>query len=155
MNVIFFFDSSMHKIYLDYGKYNFIQQIPQIIYSSLVSMIIEILIGILSYTDSKIYEIRQIEEYEPQKIKKILKTIKIKLAIFFIVTFLFFVFYWYLISSFCAVYGNTQIIYLKDVATSFCLGLVYPFGIQLGFALLRVCTLRDKKKSRSFLYKFC
>ena len=155
MNVIFFFDSSMHKIYLDYGKYNFIQQIPQIIYSSLVSMIIEILIGILSYTDSKIYEIRQIEEYEPQKIKKILKTIKIKLAIFFIVTFLFFAFYWYLISSFCAVYGNTQIIYLKDVATSFCLGLVYPFGIQLGFALLRVCTLRDKKKSRSFLYKFC
>ena len=39
LNIMFFFDSSMHKIYLDYGKYNFIQQIPQIIYSSLVSLI--------------------------------------------------------------------------------------------------------------------
>ena len=58
MNVIFFFDSSMHKIYIDYGKYNIIQQIPQIIYSSLVSLIIEILIGILSFTDKNIYEIR-------------------------------------------------------------------------------------------------
>ena len=155
MNVIFFFDSSMHKIYLDYGKYNFIQQIPQIIYSSLVSAVIETLIGILSYTDSNIYAIRQIEEYNPEKIKKIMRTIKIKLIIFFIVTFIFFAFYWYLISSFCAVYSNTQIIYLKDVATSFCLGLIYPFAIQLAFALLRICTLRDKKKSRSFLYKFC
>ena len=51
MNIIFFFDSSMHKIYMDYGKYDFIQQIPQIIYSSIVSLVIEMLIGILSYTD--------------------------------------------------------------------------------------------------------
>ena len=155
MNVIFFFDSSMHKIYLDYGKYNFIQQIPQIIYSSIVSLIIEILIGMLSYTDNKIYEIRQIEEYDQEKIKKIVKSIKIKLVIFFIVTFIFFAFYWYLITSFCAVYNNTQVIYMKDFATSFTLGLIYPFAIQLCFALLRIFTLRDKKKSRSFLYKFC
>ena len=155
MNVIFFFDSSMHKIYLDYGKYNFIQQIPQIIYSSIVTMVIEILIGFLSYTDNNIYQIRQIEEYNPEKVKKIVRTIKIKLIVFFIITFLFFAFYWYLITSFCAVYSNTQVIYLKDFATSFCLGLIYPFAIQIGFSLLRICTLRDKKKSRSFLYKFC
>ena len=155
MNVIFFFDSSMHKIYLDYGKYNFIQQIPQIIYSSIISLIIEILIGMLSYTDNNIYEIRQIEEYNQEKIKKIVKSIKIKLVIFFIVTFIFFAFYWYLIASFCAVYNNTQFIYMKDFATSFSLGLIYPFAIQLCFALLRIFTLRDKNKSRSFLYKFC
>ena len=55
MNVIFFFDISMHKIYLDYRKYNFIQQIPQIIYSSIVSLCIEILIGILIFTDNNIH----------------------------------------------------------------------------------------------------
>ena len=44
LNIMFFFDSSMHKIYLDYGKYNFIHQIPQIIYSSLVSLLMDILI---------------------------------------------------------------------------------------------------------------
>ena len=155
MNVIFFFDSSMHKIYIDYGKYNIIQQIPQIIYSSLVSLIIEILIGILSFTDKNIYEIRQLQEFNTEKIEKSLKNIKIKLILYFIITFLFFLFYWYLISSFCAVYNNTQKIYLKDFATSFSLGLLYPFLIQLFFPLLRIFTLRDAKKSRSFLYKLC
>ena len=142
MNVIFFFDSSMHKIYMDYGKYNFIQQIPQIICSSLVSLIIEILIGILSYTDKNIYQIRQIEKFSIDKLKEILKAIRIKLIIYFVVTFLFFAFYWYLISSFCAVYTNTQKIYLKDFATSFSLGLIYPFAIQLCFAFLRIFIFR-------------
>ena len=155
MNVIFFFDSSMHKIYLDYGKYNFIKQIPQIIYSSIVSLIIEILIGILSFTEKNIYEIRQMEVLEPGKVDKSIKNIKIRLIIYFIITFLFFLFYWYMISSFCAVYSNTQIIYIKDFATSFCLGLLYPFLIQLFFAFLRIYTVRDVNKSRSFLYKFC
>ena len=92
MNVMFFFDSSMHKIYLDYGKYNFIQQIPQILYSSLLSLVIEILIGILSYTDINIYYIRQMKEFNSIRIKKIFQTIKIKLLIFFIITFIFFYF---------------------------------------------------------------
>ena len=155
MNVLFFFDSSMHKIYLDYGKYNFIQQIPQIIYSSLVSLIIEILIGLLSYTDINIYHIRQLEEFDMNKVKKIFKIIKIKLIIFYVVIFIFIAFYWYLISSFCAVYNNTQIIYLKDFATSFSLGLLYPFIIQLFLTFLRIFSLREKTKFRSFVYKFC
>ena len=145
----------MHKLYVDYGVYNFLQQIPQIIYSSLVSLVIEILIGFLSFTDNNIYQIRQIEEFEPEKIKKIFKKMKIKLIMFFVVTFLFFAFYWYLISSFCAVYTNTQVTYIKDSVSSFCLGLVYPFIIQFCFALLRIFALRDKNSCSSFLYKFC
>ena len=42
MNVVFFSDESMHKLYLTYGEYNFIQQIPQTIYSTIVSQIIEV-----------------------------------------------------------------------------------------------------------------
>ena len=155
LNVFFFFDSSMHKIYLDYGKYNFIQQLPQILYSTIVSLIIEILIGILSYTDINIYQVRQIEKATIDKIEIILKKIKIKLLIFFIITFLFFLFYWYFISAFCAVYNNTQIIYIKDFISSFCIGLLYPFIIQLVFALIRIFTLREKTKVRSLLYKIC
>ena len=155
LNVFFFFDSSMHKIYLDYGKYNLIQQLPQILYSSLVSLIIEIIIGILSYTDINIYQIRQIKEGTFDKIEKIFKKIKVKLIVYFIITFLFFLFYWYFISAFCAVYNNTQIIYLKDFITSFSLGLLYPFLIQFGFALVRIFTLKQKTKIRSLLYKIC
>ena len=62
MNVIFFFDSSMHKIYIDYGKYNFIAQMPQILYSSLIALIIELLIGILSSTDKDYLKIKKFED---------------------------------------------------------------------------------------------
>ena len=155
LNVFFFFDSSMHKIYLDYGEYNFIQQLPQILYSTIVSLIIEIIIGILSYTDINIYQIRQIEQATLDKIEPILKRMKKKLIIYFIITFVLFLFYWYFISTFCAVYNNTQIIYIKDFISSFSIGLVYPFIIQLVFSLVRIFALRKKTKVRSLLYKIC
>ena len=155
LNVIFFFDSSMHKIYLDYGKYNFIQRMPEKIYSSIISLVIELLIGMLSYTDVNLFQIRQIQEYNTHIITKIFNKVKIKLIIYFIITFLLFLFYWYLISSFCAVYNNTQTIYIKDFITSFSLGLLYPFIIQLCFALLRIFSFKNKTKCRKILYIFC
>ena len=74
MNVIFFFDSSMHKIYIDFGKYNFIAQMPQILYSSIIALIIELLIGILSYTDKDYLKIRGIKDYKDKKIDEALKS---------------------------------------------------------------------------------
>ena len=144
MNIIFFFDSSMHKIYLDYGKYNFIGQIPQILYSSLLSLLIEFLINFLSYTDINIYQIMKMKKYDLEQVKSVLKRIKIKLLTFFLLTFLFFSFYWYLISAFCAVYNNTQIIFLKDFISSFCVGLLYPFAVQFCFASLRIISLKKR-----------
>ena len=47
INVLFFNDSTMHKIYKDAGSYDFIYQIPQIIYSSIISNIINILFRLL------------------------------------------------------------------------------------------------------------
>ena len=58
LNVFFFSDDSMHKIYLDYGKYNFIQQIPQIIYSTIISQLLQVFICYLSLTDKHIYKIK-------------------------------------------------------------------------------------------------
>ena len=85
MNVFFFSDSTMHKIFLDYGKYNFVQQIPQILYSSIISQIIEVFICFLSLTDKHIYEIKSLnitnlKEKNKKAIKDIFKFIKIKLC---------------------------------------------------------------------------
>ena len=44
VNVLFFTDSTMHKIYEDKGKFNFVYQIPQIIYSTIISSIINFII---------------------------------------------------------------------------------------------------------------
>ena len=61
LNVFFFADETMHKQFLDYGKYNFIQQIPQIIYSTLVSQLIEIFLCYLSMTDKHYYQIKNLD----------------------------------------------------------------------------------------------
>ena len=60
MNAFFFSDESMHRLYVDYGKYNFIQQIPQILYSTIVSHVIEIILCFLTLTDKHIYEIKEL-----------------------------------------------------------------------------------------------
>ena len=44
VNALFFSDETMHKIYQDKGEYNFLYQIPQIIYSTLISRFIDTLI---------------------------------------------------------------------------------------------------------------
>ena len=84
MNVFFFSDKSMHKIFLNYGKYNFIQQIPQIVYTTIISQLIEVLLCYLSLTDKYIYNIKNLTlTCDKNAILKIFRCIKTKLIIFF------------------------------------------------------------------------
>ena len=157
MNVFFFSDESMHKLYLNYGKYDIVNQLSQIIYSTLLSQIIEILLCFLSLTDKHLYNIKKLIKSKNSKDKiKILKTfqcIKIKLALFFISSFLFFVFFWYSVSCFCSVYENTQIIFIKDCLFSLMFNLLYPFIIYLFPASLRICAIKDKKGRLGCIYQ--
>ena len=155
MNIFFFSDSTMHKIFLDYGKYNFIIQIPQIIYSTIVSQLIEVFLCFLSLTDKHIYQIKNLRR-NSKNIKAIIdifKCVKIKLMCYFLFTFVFFGFYWYIISSFCSVYENTQIAFIKDSLMSFLLSLIYPFLLYSIPSWLRLCAIRSKNKKFEFMYK--
>ena len=58
VNALFFNDKTMHKIYEDEGIFNFIYFIPQIIYSVIISSIINILIKELSLSEKNILKIR-------------------------------------------------------------------------------------------------
>ena len=119
LNVFFFSDDTMSKIFLTYGKYDFIQKIPQFIYTVTVSQLLEVLLCFLSLTDKYMYKIKREKNKSLLNVKKIFIIIKIKLFIFFVITFIVFIFYWYIISAFCAVYKNTQIIFIKDSIISF------------------------------------
>ena len=100
LNVFFFSDDTMHKMYLDYGKYNFIQHIPQFAYSTLVSQMIQVFLCFLSMTDKHFYEIKSLDYDSRFKVFEIIKCVKIKLTVYFIFTFIMFGFYWYAISCF-------------------------------------------------------
>ena len=157
LNVVFFFDDSMHKIYLDYGKYSIIAQIPQIIYSNVTSESLDVLLRYLCLTEKSIYKIKKLEEKSDtiitkKKIFTIIKRMRFRLVYYFIVTFFFMVFFWYFISAFCAVYKNTQIFLIKDLIISFILSLIYPFILYIFPSALRIISLKDKKKRLKFLY---
>ena len=150
LNVIFFTDDSMHKVYKNYGKYDFVQQIPQIIYSIIVSQVLEVILCFLSLTDKHFYKIKAMKNIQKniEILFKILRCVKIKLIGFYIFTFVLFLGYWYLITAFCAVYQNTQIIFIKDSISSFLLGLLYPFVLYLFPSFFRIIALCDKNKKR-------
>ena len=64
-----------------------------------------------------------------------------------------FTFYWYSVASFCAVYENSQITFIKDSFLSFFLGIVYPLVIYLITSALRICAIKNEKKGLKFIYK--
>ena len=157
LNVFFFSDDSMHKLYVNYGKYDIIQQIPQILYSTIVSRIIEVFLCFLSLTDKYIYQAKTLilnNSIERKKVNLIYRCIKVKLILFFFFTFIMFLLYWYIVTSFCAVYENTQLSFIKDCIFSFLLGIVIPFVLYLIPSALRICALKNPKKSISiYLYR--
>ena len=153
LNVFFFSDETMHKMFLDYGKYNFVQQIPQIIYSTIVSQLIQIFVCFLSLTDKHFYQIKNLKIKTRIQILRIERCIQMKIYFFFMFTGFMFFFYWYIITCFCAVYENTQIAFIKDSFLSFGLGLLYPFVLYLFPSGLRIVSLNFLKGKLSFIYK--
>ena len=151
INALFFNDKTMHKIYEDQGNFNFVYQIPQIIYSTIISSLINMIIKYLSLSEKNIIKIKNENNKTNKNISELLKCLIIKFIIFFILIYIFLIFFWYYLSCFCAVYHNTQYHLLKDTLISFGLSLIYPFIINLLPGLLRIPSL--KKKNRENIYK--
>ena len=153
INGLFFNDATIHKINEDKG--NFIIQIPHILYSSVIPLIINLLLRILSLSENSILSIKKEISIKStiKKAKTIENNITIKFVIFFIISNILLLFFWYFISCFCAVYINTQIILIEDTLASFAFSMVYPFGLYLLPGILRIPALRDRNKNKEILYK--
>ena len=155
MNILFFSRDSINKLYF-YGKYDFAQHIPRIIFSIIISQIIQLFICYLCYTDKHFYKIKDLrsDKINKHKIHKILKCIKIKLKGFFSFSAVLFVFYWYLITTFYAVYPNARTALIKNFILSFSIDLIYPFILYVLPVGLRVISLKDIEKKRyKYLYR--
>ena len=154
LNSFFFSDDSMHKLFLNYGKYDIFQQIPQMVYSTIFSQLIEVFLCFLILTDKFFYKIKSnLLEGKLVDIMKILRIIDLKLAVFFFFAFVFFVVYWYIITVFCAVYKNTQKIFIKDSIISFLISLSYSLVLYFISSCLRLCSLKCSKACSSIIYK--
>ena len=154
INTLFFKDETIHKIFEVKGKFDIIYHLPQIIYSTIISVIINKIMKTLALSEADLIKIRK---HSPKKIyeelNKMIRCLKIKLNIFWPLSSLFMLFFWYYIACFCAVFHNTQGILIKNIILSFILSLIYPFGLPLLPIPLRLISLHNKQKKRNWLYK--
>ena len=151
----FFNDDTMHKINEDNGNYILWYRIPQIFYCSIVSTIINIILRQLSLSEKNILALKRGKNFNKtlQYSKDIKKCLDIKFIIFFILSYLLLIFFWYFIACFCGAYVNTQEILIKDTLISFFLSMLYPFGLNLIPGFFRIYALRASKKDKKFIYK--
>ena len=177
INTLFFNEATIHKIYEDEGSYNFGYLLPQILYSFVISHIFTTIIKfaflsqilysfVISHifttiikfaflSERNIMEIKRekVLQNAKEKVEKVKRNIIIKYIIFFVAGILFLIFFWYYLSSFGAVYQNSQIYLIKNTFISLAVGLLYPFIINIIPATLRICSLNDKNQNKEMLFK--
>ena len=155
MNGLFFSDESMHKANKS-DNYNFVQQLPKIIFSLIATHLIEVALCYFSMTDTVYYRIKELAKYKnnDEKIIDEINCMKRKIIAFYVITFLLFLFYWYFISAFCVVYQNTQKTFLLDSLISIIVQFIDPFFIYCFTTLLRYLSLaKCAKNNMECVYK--
>ena len=149
INSLFFTDKTMRKIYKEKGKYNIISQLPKIFYSSLITTAISIILKALALSEKNIISLKKFKDKnkdkkkKDQSIKEVYHRLKIKFNIFFVISIIFLLLFWYYVSVFCCVYINTQIILIEDTILNFGITLIYPLVVHLLTSWLRITSLKS------------
>ena len=155
INTLFFNDSVIHEIYENEGKYNISSQIPKIIYSFIISHIICMLLKYFSLPEKQLLILKyettlKNVNYEADKVNR---CFFIKYIIFYIVGLLFLILFWYYLSSFCAVFQNSQKYPFINTLICVFFSFIYPLFINLLPGIFRMHSL-NKETNRECLYKF-
>ena len=155
VNSLFFTDKKMHVIYVEKGIYLIINELPITIYSSFISIFLNMIIRYLSLTQNDISDLKKIKQFKAFLIKSqnLISFIKRKFIFFFIISYILLILFWYYLACFCAVYKNTQIQLIKNTFISFNSSFLYYFGLYLLPGVFRIIALKDKKKNKKCLYK--
>ena len=146
VNGLFFDDEAIEEIFAEGGQFNFINQLPQIIYSSIITFALFAILDYLALTEDKVLDIKRgkIVKVVEKKANDTIRTLQIKYAFFFILSFVFLLACWYYMTCFCAVYRNTQFHLLKDTLISFGISMLTPFAAKLIPAIFRIYGLRKR-----------
>jgi len=155
-NALFFNDDTMHQIHEDGGEFNFWYQLPQIIYSAIISYIIENFLNYLAFSEEDVINLKKekIEKNIEKKSNEVKRKIGVKVIFFYIISFILLIVFWYYIACFCSVYKNTQYHLIKDTLIGFGTSLLYPFGICILPPIFRIPALKSYSKAKEAMYKF-
>ena len=156
INFIFFDENAIHVLYENGGKFDIIYFLPSIAISFGVANIITILIKYIFLTERNIVQVRYQVTYSAadRVLENVRRNIVIKHVIFYILGIIFLFFFWMLLSSFGAVYQNSQMILFECVLISFGISFVYPFFYNVIPCIFRFCSLSSKKRDMNCIYNF-
>ena len=119
-------------------------------------MILNTLLNMLALSNDEILNFKQNKSQFNlmRRAKYLNKRLSIKFILYFMISFLLLVFFWYYISMFCVIYRNTQLHLLKDTLMSVGLSFIFPLGIYLLPGFFRIPALSNRKNKRLCLYNF-
>ena len=146
----------MHQIYEDRGYYNLIYQLPQIIYSTFISLILDAIINSLALPQDSLLEIKSDKSLRNLAIRaEIMKgSIKYKALAFFFFGLIYISAFYYYLGCFCAVYKKTQFHLIKDTLISYGTGFLTPFGFYLLPGIFRIPSLQGYSLFKRTMFKF-
>ena len=153
-NIFFFTSENIKSNYVnkidDVGTY--LANLLHSFWSSIFVSIIVIMLKFLCLTHGSIRGLKKLGEGEKIKNrgKWTIRCIKIRITIYYILSYVFLIVFGYYVGCFCAIYKNTQIDLIISMFTSWGLSQFYPFMICFGTAFTRRIALRCKCK---FIYK--
>ena len=155
VNLLFFTNEIIHQIYESGGDYEIKYFLIKLIYSFIISYFLSNLIKFIFLSERNILEIKVASSLNQlyDVAEKVKRSLVIKYTIFFILGIIFLSFFWMFLSSFGAVYQNTQKYVVENTKISFGISFIFPFIINLVPGCLRISAIKSKSKDENMLYK--
>ena len=145
LTALFYNEDSIHKIYENQGQYDFKFFLPKILCVFLISQFLFIIIKYLSLSEKDIIKVKNDPKNE-EKVKQVQHCLFIKYIFFYIIGLIFLILFWYYLSSFCAVFVNSQIYLIYNTIISLSISLLYPFFINFLPCTFRIISLNKRNK---------
>ena len=154
INALFFNDEAIYEINQDNGSYNLSTQISRILYSAIISSIINFIVEILAFSHKNIIKLRYNKDIISvfNEEEKLIKKLKLKYILYFGMTIFFNFLFFYYITAFCSVYSIIQTHMISDSLMSFLLTMSYSIVLSLISSIIRVSSLKKDNKCRHFFY---
>jgi hypothetical protein len=156
-NCFFYTDEYISDVYHRNAVINFFSDLPKVIYSILVSFIINTLLKALSYYKDHlitiVFEENDFDIYW-EKSKKILNNFYYRLNLFIIIVFILQLFFLYYCTAFCAIYPNNQKILLFSIFQDFLINLLLPFILCFIMAYFKHLSIQKKYKKLFIIVGF-
>jgi hypothetical protein len=131
----------------------FWSNIANTVYSSLLSSTLLIMLKFICLTHNSVRVLRKFRDVEFARKKSVcvLRCIKIRVVIYYILSFAFLSIFGYYVLCFCAIFENTQKQLVKSTLTSWLISLIYPLIICFVTSIFRSLAFKCNNRILYFI----